>query len=134
MSCCCLSFPEQHSHPSIHTITLLLFFPSHFLSFPPFSHTAPCEFCVRKKATQGNALSALRLDLPSGTEKVFIYKNSISSGEKGEGCLTVTYHSFVCLCVRRRVYAQCPSRAVENLYTPVDFPGSFPRFKPPPFL
>lgn len=64
---------------------------------------------------------------------------SLSSGDKGEVCLTVSFHTraltrSVCVseCSRLRLWAHCPSRATVNLCTPVDFPGHFPRFKPPP--
>lgn len=54
------------------TLSCWFFSSSHFLSLPPFSQTIPCEFSERK-ASPGNALSALRFDPPSDLESFYIY-------------------------------------------------------------
>lgn len=107
---------------------------------PLLSHYCHCHFFFTyfinffwETTHQAKSVSALRCDLPNDLERFYIYLFfliSLSSGDKGEVCLTVSY--CVCVCVRLRVWAQCPSRATVNLCTPVDFPGLFPRFKPPP--
>lgn len=124
-----------NSHPSIHTVAL--FFPFHFPSIPLFSHTIPCEFRVREKSLEEMFCQRIwpAKQYRKFSYNIYFFSPTLSRGEKGEGCLTVTYHSLVCvrvcvLCVRLRLCTHCPSRATVNLCTPVDFPGLFPRFTP----
>ena len=88
------------------------------------------EFCVCEKRHSRKRSVSTGANLPSFY--VFFSLSplySISLGDKGEGCLTVTYQSYVC--VRLRVWARRLSGATVNLCAPVDFPGLFPRFKQP---